>query len=117
MIAGFLGLLFNPSAWAAVALSLIMGFSTGYIKGYDTATAKHRVVALQEEVAELKKAADERESILAEDSKSADLMEVQRKAFEAEIEKVLHAPNRRSNACRFDPEQLRTISRLAAKVS
>lgn len=106
MIASFLGLLFNPSAWAVVALSLIMGFSTGYIKGYDTATAKHRVAALQEEVANWKKAAENNAKILEEDRDLAEFQEQEVLRLRSLVKEISDAQPAPNPSCRLSARQL-----------
>ncbi len=109
-----LSLLANPMIGVGV-IAFGLGFGGGWAKGFDSAVAKYQVAALQQEVANLKKAAEESNKILEEGAKSADLMEARRSALDAEIEKVLHAPNNRSDACRLLPQQLQQLRSYVAK--
>jgi hypothetical protein len=116
-----LSLLANPMAVLQMigvgVVALVLGFGGGWVKGYDSAVAKYQVASLKQQVSDLEKAAEESSKILEEDAKSADLMEDRRSVLDAEIEKVLHAPNNRSDACRLLPEQLRRLRSFVAKSS
>lgn len=60
MIAGLLGLVFNPSAWVAVGLAALVGFSSGVYKGW----ADSRSEAYRTEVVELRKASQRKDEII-----------------------------------------------------
>lgn len=112
---GILSFFANPIAVAMLAFGL--GGGIGYMKGWDGAMAKYQVASLKEQVSSLKKAAEDTAKQLDEDRKLAEAQEESRSALEAEIEKVLHAPANRSDACRLSGDQLLKLRGYLAKSS
>jgi hypothetical protein len=121
MMFSVLSFFLNPTSVlapiAALVLGLTLGAAGGFVTGYDVAVAKYQVASLTQQISDLAEASVEKERIIEEDAKSADLMEASRAALEAEIEKVLHAPHSRPGACRLNAEQLLQLRRLSAKIS
>lgn len=116
---GFLSFFLSPTSvlapLAALAIGATLGFGGGFLKGHDTAVAKYRVASLQTQVAELEKAAEEKERIIAEDAKSAEAMEAESAALREQIRGYLDATPTPAAACRLSPGQLQFIRDIATR--
>jgi hypothetical protein len=116
---GILSFFMNPQSvlapLAAAALALTVGYGGGYIRGHDGAVANYRVAALNQQVAEMKNAADSMAKQLEDDRKLVEVAENERLALEAEIQKVIHAQASSTPACRLSAPQLLLLKRAADK--
>lgn len=112
--------LLNPAAWAQTVAAAILAFGLGtglgYVKGFDGAVAKYQVASLKAEVADLKKAADDKEKILAEDTERAQKLEAEGNALREQIKGILDATLPVPDACKLGRGQLLQLRAIATKI-
>lgn len=108
--------LFNPAAWAqtliAGGLCLVIGFGGGFIKGYSAAN----VAILQQEIAQLRSAASEKERIIDADRKSAELMEIEIEAIRQKIRRTTDETLASPSHCKLSPRELRDLRDISERV-
>lgn len=116
---GILSFFLSPTSvlapLAALAIGLTLGGGAGFIRGHDFATAKYRVAALQTQVSELEKAAEDKERLIDEDRRTAEALEIESAALRKQIEGFLHATPTQSASCRLSDGQLQFIRDLATR--
>ncbi len=115
-----LGFFIKPTSFlaplAALGLGLTLGFGGGFLKGHDVAVTKYRVAALQDEVAQWKKASDDLGKQLEEDQKIADAHEQEASVLRNRIREIVDAQAATPVRCKLDSrelQQLRAIARQA----
>ena len=111
MISIITGLLGNK--WivggAAVIGLLLAVWVTAYTKGYNAANAKQ----WQQQVIALKKAADQKDAIIAADAKQADADAADKAKLEAQLTEITNEANQTPSACKFSDIELRSLCSLA----
>ncbi len=118
---GILSFFLSPTSvlapLAALAFGLTLGFGGGFLKGHDVAVTRYQVASLRDEVSQYKTAAEALEKQLESDREIAEAQEAKRAALEAEIEKVLHAPDNRSDVCRIPADRMQHLRAILTKAS
>lgn len=102
---------------AAGALAGIIGFGGGYVRGYTHAIGDYKVASLQQQVTELRQAAETSERLSDETAALASKYEAEGAALKAQINEVLNAQPVGDPTCRLSPERVRQLRTIAAKVS
>jgi hypothetical protein len=112
MFAGFLPLVFNPHAWAALAVTAMLSFSGGVVKGWSWSQADQARAYARE----LEKAAFARDEISREDAAQAERDRAESVRVEATLEAALHEFKKAVPAtdCRLSESELRKLRQLAA---
>jgi len=113
LLTGLWGLVFNPAAWVAVAMSATVAFGGGFVKGHGFANARH----WQERAAALEDAARKKDEILKRDA--ARLADEQRRSddLEQELAKMVEAANHDKGACALSDADLSELRDLARRGS
>jgi hypothetical protein len=107
MMAGFLRLVFDPHAWAAVAVTALVAFSGGFLKGWNASNADHWRDVAHAAV----KAASDKERLAREDASRAETAETALAASQAQLEGLLHDTK---SSCRLSGPELDGLRQLAA---
>jgi hypothetical protein len=117
MIAGLVSLLFNPSAWIAVALAAFVGFSGGFIKGYGVGDAGRLRLQANYDLATAKLQSAEAaksERIVAESAADEEALRARAEKAEfrlAEAEKTINQIlTVRAPSCNVPVEAIRAIN-------
>jgi hypothetical protein len=109
MFAGFLPLIFNPHAWVALGISMMVAFGGGYVKGWNGSSADQwRKVAVA-----AKAAAQEKERIADHDRLRADAAEADLAKLDATLEGVIRDANAKASTCRLSADELKRLQQLA----
>lgn len=105
MIAGLLGLAFNPSFWVALGLTAAISFSGGVFKGWTDSRADQ----YQTEIIELRKASKRKDEIIRQDAERqlTDLQEKSR--LEAQLDDLLKG----NSSCKLSDVELDGLRKLA----
>lgn len=111
IFAGFVPLLFNPHAWAALGLATMLAFSGGVVKGWRWSNADQaRAYA-----AALERAVIDSAKISAADAEQAERDRADLVRVEATLESVLHENKKSAVAeCRLTEPELRGLRKLAS---
>lgn len=100
---------------AAAGLALVVGFGSGYVKGFSTAVASYKVASLQQQVEELRQAAEKSERISGESAALAAKYEAEGDALRTQISEIANAQPP-GDVCRLDGRRLQQLRAIAAKV-
>lgn len=108
MIAGFLGLAFNPTFWIALGLTAAVSFSGGVVKGWSDSRAGQ----YKAEIVELRRASAQKDAIIAADAERQ-LTSLQEKAqLEAQLDELLTGSG--ADGCKLSDSALDGLRKLAA---
>lgn len=108
MMAGFVSLAFNPSAWIVVAVVAFSGFSAGVVKGWNASNADY----WRQQAAEFANAAAQKERLQQADAARAEIDRYEHAREKAELEKVIEE-TRNPAACRLSVAELDRLRVLA----
>lgn len=116
-----LSLLWGASGLTAIGRYLALGtaalFAMGLIVNSITAPYKREIAGLQQQAVNLREAAEKLNRQIEEDAKLAESQAESRAAYEAELEKVFHAPQTGNPGCKLTGERLQQLRNLADKAS
>jgi len=106
MLAGLLRLGFNPSFWVAAGIIAVSAYGGGFIHGWSSAN----VAAYREQIAELRKAAAQRDAIIEADAerKLNDL--AQKSRLEERLHEIL---SNQTDACKLSDADISRLQQLA----
>lgn len=101
---------------AAGAIAGVIGFGGGYVRGYTHAIGDYKVASLQQQVTELRQAAETSERLSDENARMAETHAHESAVLRSQIKEISDAQPA-GDICRLGPERLRQLRSIAAKVS
>jgi hypothetical protein len=108
MIAGFLGLAFNPTFWVAVGLTAAVSFSSGVFKGWSDSRADQYAA----EIVELRRASAQKDAIIAADAERQMNSLQEKAALEAQLDELLKGNG--ADSCKLSDSALNGLRKLAS---